>query len=273
MSTPLALQDILVSIADSLSQAQQQLNNMPQYDSLGRPSTIYQLPYLDFNIVLSTQFDVGEPTEESVSNNTNNGSNSSDSYQLVANALKVRKVLPSTLKFAAASTKTASAKALLKKASNDTADDAAETVDGSESVTTISGKFVAVLPNEGLPQTIISVSCYNDSTRETKSYSVFLLKVNLINTAGEALAYQRIEFNYDKETSYLLNPDAAYEILKKKEVNNLEALRFTSQEEFTNQDGYAETTVEISKTAFPRDFTIVIRINAGITTKSISILT
>jgi hypothetical protein len=63
MSTPLELNEILLSIADSLSQAQQQLNDMPSYDIYGRPTTIYQLPYLDFNIALAASYDSEETTD------------------------------------------------------------------------------------------------------------------------------------------------------------------------------------------------------------------
>jgi len=93
MSTPLALQDILVSIADSLSQAQQQLSSMPPYDSFGRPNTLYQLPYLDLNIVLSAKFDIDESTPETIDNDTNS------SFKLDRKTLlKTRRIYFSALK-------------------------------------------------------------------------------------------------------------------------------------------------------------------------------
>jgi hypothetical protein len=46
----LALQDILLSIAEGLNKAQNELNNMQPYDEYGRPNTIYHVPYLDFNL-------------------------------------------------------------------------------------------------------------------------------------------------------------------------------------------------------------------------------
>ena len=53
----LALHEIVLSIADSLNEAQQQLRSMPPYDEYGRPNTLYQLPYLDFNLEVISQFE------------------------------------------------------------------------------------------------------------------------------------------------------------------------------------------------------------------------
>lgn len=49
-----ALQDILSGIADGLNSAQENLNNAQPYDAFGRPNTIYQLPYLDFSLRVTT---------------------------------------------------------------------------------------------------------------------------------------------------------------------------------------------------------------------------
>jgi len=275
MSTPLALQDILVSIADSLSQAQQKLNNMPQYDSLGRPNTIYQLPYLDFNIVLSTKFDatdintdiiVQEPTDLK-------------KYKLIANSLKYSRV-PKNLSFQIASivprtTDISAAAPVMRKtiSGGENIDDAvAEGEDSGESITTISGRFVAVLPNEGLPQTIINVSCEKGPKKGTNTFAYFIIKVDLMNTAGEKLANRRVEFNFDEEASFLLNRDAIIKIFQTKENFKLAPPTFSSQEEFTDQNGYAETKITLRKSNYPKDFSLVFRINSGITTNSISIL-
>jgi hypothetical protein len=52
----MGLHDILLSMADSLNQTQQQLKNVAPYDSFGRPNTMYQLPYMDFNLELASEF-------------------------------------------------------------------------------------------------------------------------------------------------------------------------------------------------------------------------
>jgi hypothetical protein len=53
----LALQDILLSMAEALNKAQNELNNMAPYDEYGRPNTIYHVPYLDFNLQVVTEFE------------------------------------------------------------------------------------------------------------------------------------------------------------------------------------------------------------------------
>jgi len=290
MSTPLALQDILVSIADSLSQAQQQLNNMPPYDSFGRPNTIYQLPYLDFNIVLSAKFDLDTKMNEQETGDPSIESNLP--FRLEKAALNVSKINTNRILFnLPAATKSVTPKVeeikpILKKGlipltEGNPDEDAVENDKDGESITTISGRFVAVLPNDGLPQTILNVSyeeckkekscasckekCKKDSTN-----NVFIIKVHLMNTAGERLAYQRVEFNFDEDTSYLLNRDTIISLYNAKKITKdfkLVAPQFTSQEEYTNEEGYAETTVLVKKT----DYTIVIRVNSGVIAKSISI--
>jgi hypothetical protein len=61
MSTPsintLALQEILLGIADGLTDAQHQLRTMAPYDEYGRPNTLYQVPYLDFQLQVTSEFE------------------------------------------------------------------------------------------------------------------------------------------------------------------------------------------------------------------------
>jgi hypothetical protein len=282
MSTPLALQDILVSIADSLSQAQQQLNNMPLYDNFGRPNTIYQLPYLDFNIVLSTKFNLDEKMNGQEQDDPKIESNLP--FQLEKAALNVSKINTSRLLFELPATSKATAAKSIEPATTVPKTKSIEKVEGEgappvgeppvsdeshESLTTISGRFVAVFPNDGLPQTILNVS-YEECSKKDNTNNVFIIKVHLMNTAGERLAHQRVEFNFDEDTSYLLNRDAIISLYNAKKITKdfkLTAPQFTSQEEYTNEEGYAETTVSVKKT----DYTIVIRVNSGIIAKSISI--
>ena len=61
--TTFALQDILLGVADSLNEAQQALRDVEPYDSFGRPNTVYQLPYLDFSLKVTSEFETSETTQ------------------------------------------------------------------------------------------------------------------------------------------------------------------------------------------------------------------
>ena len=73
------LETVLVGLADSLTEAQEQLSDTPPLDSFGRPNPQYRLPYLDFEIgfrlvTQTTQdgrraFLFFKPTGSSTSNN------------------------------------------------------------------------------------------------------------------------------------------------------------------------------------------------------------
>jgi len=311
MSTPLSLQDILVSIADSLSQAQQQLNNMPQYDSLGRPNTIYQLPYLDFNIELSTKFNLDKTIEEDKMGD--------DSYRIVGNNVEtiLGKRQTKQLLFEPAATSAGSLPynnikleeelkqireelSIIKEVgignkielipykqglqnnsgttvtkSGGTGETQMEITeetttgegDGGESKTVISGRFIAVLPNEGLPQTIINITeVKKEETTAKKKTALneeetYLIKVNLMNTAGEILPNHTVEFNFDEGASFLFN----------KHLLAVPPI-FTLQEVVTDGSGSAETEVTFTRTkSEDSEDIVIIRINSGVTTKSLSI--
>jgi hypothetical protein len=130
-----------------------------------------------------------------------------------------------------------------------------------KSLTTVSGRFVAVLPNEGLPQTLLHVSYFEIA--EDK-YSI---EVNMVDSTGEKLKNRLVEFNFDEATSNILNEEA----IKNNKIKRIPPPVFSSQELLTNEDGYAETEVEINRNVKKYGLTLVIRINSGIISKSISI--
>jgi hypothetical protein len=55
------IDDLLLSMAEGLVHAQQQLDQLQTVDALGRPGPTYQLPYLDFDLRVTAQF-VTDPT-------------------------------------------------------------------------------------------------------------------------------------------------------------------------------------------------------------------
>lgn len=164
MSSPtttnsLALHEIVLSIADSLNEAQDTLRSMAPYDEYGRPNTLYQLPYLDFNLEVISQF---ETTQTGGSSTGGNG-----------------------IRFVPFRSTETTSRNLGTITSN------------------ISGRFVAVMPNEGLPQVLLIGSSTVDSIANDFAY--YTITVKAIQPTGEPIGGQRIELNFDADTSFNLN--------------------------------------------------------------------
>lgn len=210
--TAFALQDILEGIAEGLSDAQRNLRDIAPYDSFGRPNTIYQVPYLEFSLHVTSEF------------------------QTITNDLdQSRKVL----KFQP-----------VKSTSSNSSK--------TEIYSSVNGKFVATVPNEGLPQTIILVKT-SEPVLDTGFYEIEI-EAEVKNTVGEKLPGSTVEFNYDEETSSVLNSGAV-----------LDVPTFTSAEVSTDTNGIATTTIKIAEADFDAGNFYVINVNIGTITKSVSI--
>ncbi|WP_430406044.1 hypothetical protein [Fluviicola sp.] len=154
----LALHEIVLSIADSLNEAQETLRNVSPYDEYGRPNTLYQLPYLDFNLEVISQFE----TSQTGSSTGGNGI----------------RFIPFR---------------------------STETTTKNQGVITsnISGRFVAVMPNDGLPQIALSaITKFNETNSE---YAIYSIAVKAVQPNNEFVIGQRIEINFDEATSTDLN--------------------------------------------------------------------
>lgn len=209
--TGLALQDILSGIADGLNEAQQTLRNRAPYDEYGRPNTIYQLPYLDFSLQVTSEFET-----------------------LQVDGNQDRKVL----RFAAAKDKSVSTNSKM------------------EIFSTISGRFVATTPNEGLPQTILDIQPGEPTKRYTK-YEVNL-KVIAQNAALEKLVGSKIEFNFDEELTLSLNAiDGLPQILE--------------GEVYTDLNGEVINMVKIPAADFDKGRVFVFNVNIGNVHKTFSV--
>lgn len=171
-----ALHDILLGIAESLNEAEQQLRNQPPYDAFGRPNTIYQVPYLDFNLQVTTEFESID-TVESTSNVGTTATN--DKYD--------RRLL-----FSPAPRVTSTS-----KSSTDTS--------RTEIYSSISGRFVANVPNEGLPQVILLVERTTVDVSETGEDPTFGITATVSNAAGEFLPNSKVEFNFDEAKTIDMN--------------------------------------------------------------------
>lgn len=213
-----ALQHILSGIADGLNTAQENLRDVTPYDSFGRPNTMYQLPYLDFNLKVTTS------------------------------SVETKKDVP-LLQMARFPIHACffNLKPQQKQGST-----------SNEVNSTISGRFVAVVPNEGKPQRILVFS----SKEVVKKGSIYTVQLEALckNVMEEVFSDVLVEFNFDKLASEQLNATP---------IQSLPA--FKVSEKATNNEGIASTEVSIPANEFEKGLTYVIVANVGNLYSSIAI--
>jgi len=178
----LALHEIILSIADSLNEAQEQLRSMPPYDEYGRSNTLYQLPYLDFNLEVISQFETTE-----TSGGTTTGGQTRQLGERTG-SLSTAPVL-SAIRFVPFRSTETTSKNLGSITSN------------------VSGRFVAVMPNEGLPQFLLHGIAKPIETNS--QYAVFSIAIHAIQPNNDVLVGKRVEINFDEATSLEINDDNA----------------------------------------------------------------
>ena len=230
-----ALNDILLGIAQGLNDAQNQLKNMPPYDEYGRPNTMYQLPYLDFELKVSSEFEEIR-TEETIEtpDTAAAGTGKIDKFPIMY----------------------ATPKASFKFSTNTKTESSANV----QMVSTISGRFVANLPNEGMPQVILSVKTITPVVVAAETR--IDIEASLSNVTGELFKNSLIEFNFDIDTSLQING-----------TNLFSTPRFSVSEVRTDAQGIARTqffvkTVDYNST---KNITFIVIVGAGSVKKSISI--
>jgi hypothetical protein len=225
----LSLQDILMSMAEALNKAQNELNNMPPYDEYGRPNTIYHLPYLDFNLQVVSEF---------ATSTTSGTTPAVAGGAIPVAASPVRK--SATGKAAAIATAVPAAqyqaatpqRALIRFTPVQTAAPVNTATKNTARIeSTISGRFVAVVPNEGLPQVFI-VAETSTPALSGGSYK-FTIKAQIKNVVNEVMANTRVEL--------------------------------------TDTDGRIETTVLVSATDYNNGATFCFIINTSNIQKNISV--
>lgn len=219
----LALNEILLSISNSLNEAQQQLRNMPPYDEYGRPNTMYQLPYLDFNLEVISQFE----SSEMVKANENKS-------LAQANKINALRFVP----FRSAET---------------------ATKDVGTITSTISGRFVAIMPNEGLQP--VFISCNTKIAKTHGDTNEYLLTVKLFHADNSPVTGQRIEVNFDEETSKNLssNPGIGVPVFT------------TEKDGFTSQEGTFSVGIDLNKTQINAGHTYVFVANSANLFSSVAI--
>ncbi len=215
----LALHEILLSISDSLNEAQHQLRNMPPYDEYGRPNTLYHLPYLDFSL---------EVISEGIKDQGNQYVSKSPAF---LPAMYKRQLLYNVVE---------PGKEAASKSKN-------------KITSTISGRFVAVLPNDGMPQLFLELISSDLGNNK------FRLKVMMQQVSGEPVVGQKIEVNFDRKSSEALN----------KQNIISPPVFLSSKEGVTDNNGDFETDVDLNVNESIKTFVFVA--NSGTIFTSIAI--
>jgi hypothetical protein len=231
--TKFALNDILLGLANGLTEAQQQLRSLPPYDEYGRPNTMYQLPYLDFQLQVTSEFEAIETTTTAPDTTT----------PATMPAFPVKYGAPKgSFKFSTAKS--------------------TQTTSNVEMISTISGRFVANLPNEGMPQVILMVKTNNPTIEIKNGVSKYKIEIEAIlsNVVGEKLNSSLIEFNFDADATKAMNADAI-----------IDAPSFKINELRTDANGSAKTEIYINKTDFEKPYSYIILVGSGTITKTIAI--
>lgn len=240
----LALHEILLSIADSLNVAQQELRSMPPYDEYGRPNTLYQLPYLDYSLEVNSEVTSETESENQTGDSETNSSEDNRLKLIRRNQIFKPKRQLMAFKFATPS------------------DNKSENNSTSNKITsTISGRFVAVLPNEGVPQIFIEMIA------EKESNIKYNLKVKLTYATNEPVVENKVEINFDEATTLAINESESDE----DDLGELTEtpIFFPTREGFTNNQGVYETSVQINSN--DTDKTIIFVANSGTIQTSVAI--
>lgn len=221
-----ALNDILTGLATGLNDAQKQLRNVAPYDEFGRPNVMYQLPYLDFELQVNSEF------EEIKTETTSGGGGSS------------------TLPFRFGAPRASFKFSTVKSSENKSV---------VEMKSKISGRYIAVAPNEGLPQMVLLAKVDTQTTGDTQTIRIPIV-AELSNTSGEKLKNSLIEFNIDEELTKSLNTSSI--ILPELEIAEVR----------TNDEGIATTYLKVNASQYNSGaFNYAIQIGFATIIKTISV--
>lgn len=246
----LALHEILLSIANSLNEAQHQLRNMPPYDEYGRPNTMYQLPYLDFNLEVISQFESTETIR------TDNSAEAGGTYKRAAmvSAGTTERANSLTTKESFAQTPVAQPIRFVPFRSTETS-----TKDIGTITSTISGRFVAVMPNEGITQTFIR--CTSELLLTGTQTIDYKLTIRILHPNNEPVIGQRVEVNFDEFTSLGFNEQSAVSL----------PLFLGAKDGNTSINGEFVVSVRLNLTDYNAGKTFVFVANSGTQFSSIAI--
>jgi hypothetical protein len=165
-----SIEEILVALASGISDAQEQLNRLEPFDAYGRPRPQYHLPYLDFALKVNIQ---------SVST-TVPAASGQITQTVESSALNVAP--PAAIITAAFPNSSSSGRV------------------ASEITSTLSGRFISVPPNDGMPQVSLSASI------KKLSDGSFEIKAVAGRSDGQPVIGGQVEFNVDAGLTQSANP-------------------------------------------------------------------
>jgi hypothetical protein len=219
------IEEILVSLAQGIRDAQEQLNKLEPFDQYGRPKPQYFLPYLDFTLKINA---VETKTTDSGSvpqGKPSTGALSSATRSIGALGFLSPRAIP--INFALANP---------VKTNSTTS---------SEIYSTLSGRFVAVPPNDAMPQIALNIASIADASAAGKR----TVTVAASYGAGGPVRGATIEFNADPVATAALN-----ELSSPVTLDNTHL--FQSGSVITGESGVAATGLDL--TAFPSGITKVL---------------
>jgi hypothetical protein len=224
MSTPGSfvagtIEEILVSLAHGIRDAQDQLNKLEPFDEYGRPKPQYFLPYLDFTLKINA-----------VETKT------TDSGSLAQATPSIGGVSPATRSFGTLGFSNEWKAVPMSFAIANPAKTNSTT--SNEIYSTLSGRFVAVPPNDAMPQIAMNIASIANASAAGKR----TVTVAASYGAGGPVRGATIEFNADPVATAALNQLSTPVTLDNTRL-------FQSGSVITDESGVAATGLDL--TAFP----------------------
>lgn len=230
------IEDILLGMADGLADAQERLNLLDPFDAYGRPRPQYHVPYLDFDLKVYMQ------TRQDGLPDISNQKISRDA-QKENSLLRPHRALR----------RRAPALEIMMAKPNSSSSTGANST--SEITSTISGRFVSIPPNDGMPQVNLAVQAIPEA--KPGDYKI---KVEAKYADGKVISGGRVELNVNEPET--------------KSENAITSLGFSSTEFFgtgellTDENGKVETIASFSKVPSNVSF-VHIDIQIGVVTSSL----
>jgi len=162
------IEQTLVSLAEGIADAQDRLNLLEPFDEFGRPRTQYHLPYLDFSLKVHAS-----------TTRQNGGANSAQNTDVARMAMRPQR--------------TELARQNMRMALTMPRATSGSTSNTQEIVSTLSGRFVSVPPNNGMPQFSLLTSI-----TPVVGTSKTVISVEARYADGNPVTSARLEFNINE---------------------------------------------------------------------------
>ena len=227
------IEQTLVSLAEGIADAQDRLNLLEPFDDFGRPRTQYHLPYLDFSLKVHAR---------TVTQNGGASATGSPAGARLAAQPARTQLARQNMRMAL----------VMPRASGSTSNT-------HDIVSTLSGRFVSVPPNNGMPQ----FSLFTTLTPETGTGKTTIL-VEALYADGNPVTSSRLEFNIN-EADTLAD-------------NGVSSLGFSGSDIFldgavvTNNQGIGGTRVDFAAVSDNAITILHIDISLGTSRKSIAVM-